>query len=205
MIDPGLYFAFIAAVAVLMVIPGPNVGLIVANSVAYGPRYGLLTVAGTSSAMVPQLALAALGLTGLMDTFGVWFEWIRWVGVVYLVWIGIRQWRATPLDLTRTVAEPKSKRSICLRALFVSLTNPKTLVFYGAFFPQFLDAGSAPGPQIVILSLTFLAIAILVDGSWALLAGRARGLLASHGKLRNRISGGLLIGAGVGLALARTK
>jgi homoserine/homoserine lactone efflux protein len=205
MIDPGLYLAFVAAVVVLALIPGPNVALIVANSVAYGPRYGLLTVAGTSSAMVPQLALASLGLTGMMGTLGFWFEWIRWIGVVYLMWLGIQQWRAMPVDLTRTVPEPKSRCAIFLRALLVSLTNPKTLVFYGAFFPQFLDTGAAPGPQVVVLSLTFLAIAILIDGSWALVAGRARTLLASHGRLRNRVSGGLLIGAGVGLALARNK
>ncbi len=204
MLDPALYFAFCGAVVLLMLVPGPNVALIVANSVAYGPRYGLLTVAGTSSAMVPQLMLASLGLSGLMDIFGVWFEWVRWVGALYLVWLGIRQWRAPAVDLTLP-SEPKSGRAIYVRALLVSLTNPKTLLFYGAFFPQFLSEGRAVAPQIAALSLTFLTIAVLIDGCWALAAGRARRLIAARGRLGNRLAGGLLVGAGIGLALARQK
>jgi threonine/homoserine/homoserine lactone efflux protein len=202
--DPALHLAFAGAVVLLMLIPGPNVALIVANSIAYGSRYGLLTVAGTSSAMVPQLILAGLGLSGLMDTLGVWFDWVRWAGVVYLVWLGIRQWRAPAAGLS-VAAEPKSWRAIYVRAFLVSLTNPKTLLFYGAFFPQFLSEGRAAAPQIVVLSLTFLTLAVLVDGSWALAAGRARGLIARRGRLANKLSGGLLVGAGVGLALARQK
>src|SRR5256885_1067294 len=85
--DMHLYFAFVLAVTILMLIPGPNVALIVANSVAYGPRYGLLTVAGTSSAMVLQLALTVLGLTELLGTLGTWFEWIRWIGGGYLIYL----------------------------------------------------------------------------------------------------------------------
>jgi homoserine/homoserine lactone efflux protein len=79
MIDPSLLLAFVAAVTVLMLIPGPNAALIVANSVAYGPRYGFLTVAGTSSAMVAQLCVTALGMTELLGTRGTWFDWLRWI------------------------------------------------------------------------------------------------------------------------------
>ena len=92
-----------------------------------------------------------------------------------------------------------------MRALLVSLTNPKTLLFYGAFFPQFVTASHDLGAQIVLLSATFLLLAVTIDSGWALLAGSARTLLASRGRLRNRVSGSLLIGAGVGLALARHK
>jgi homoserine/homoserine lactone efflux protein len=203
MIDPGLYLAFIAAVSALMLLPGPNVALIVSNSVAYGPRFGLLTVAGTSTAMCLQLALTALGMTGVLSALGGWFEWLRWVGVAYLVWLGVVHWRAPAVDLTEVPPEPGSARAIFLRGLLVSLTNPKTLLFYGAFFPQFITQARPVGAQIAILSLTFLAVALLIDGSWALIAGRARGLLAARGRLRNRLSGGLLIGAGAALALAR--
>jgi threonine/homoserine/homoserine lactone efflux protein len=205
MVDPSLYLAFIAAVTVLMLIPGPNVALITANSVAYGPKYGLLTVAGTSSAMVVQLALTALGMTELLGTIGTWFEWLRWIGVVYLLYLGVAQWCAPATDLTRTRPEPKSARAIYSRALLVSLTNPKTLLFYGAFFPQFLSVSRPVGTQVAILSATFLGLAVMVDGAWALAAGQARGLLAARGRLRNRLSGGLLIGAGAALALARSK
>ncbi|HLW93444.1 MAG TPA: LysE family translocator [Roseiarcus sp.] len=205
MIDTNLFLAFVAAVAILMLIPGPNVALIVANSVAYGPRYGLITVAGASSAMVVQLALTALGMTELLGALGVWFGWLRWAGVAYLIYLGLAQWFAPESDLTKTRAEPKSPRAIFTRALFVSLTNPKTLFFYGAFFPQFISVDRPLGPQIAILSATFLALALLIDSGWALVAGRARTLLASRGRLRNRLSGGILIGAGAALALARNK
>ncbi len=205
MSDPSLLLAFVAAVTVLMLIPGPNVALIIANSVTYGPKYGLLTVAGTSSAMIVQLCLTALGMTELLGSLGTWFEWLRWIGVAYLVYLGITQWRAPPVDLTRTRPEPKSPSAIYTRALLVSLTNPKTLLFYGAFFPQFVSMDKHVGMQIAMLSLIFLAVAVLVDGGWAVLAGRVRGVLASRGRLRNRVSGGFLIGAGAALALARNK
>ena len=205
MIEPGLFLTFAAAVTVLMLIPGPNVALITANSVAYGARFGLLTVAGTSTAMVLQLGLTALGMTEILGKLGVWFEWLRWIGVLYLIYLGVGHWRAPVIDLTTTRPEPKSARAIYARALLVSLTNPKTLLFYGAFFPQFVDAHRPVGLQIAILSAAFLALAVIVDGLWALLASRVRGVLAARGRLRNRLTGGLLIGAGTALALARRK
>lgn len=201
--DLSLYLTFVLATAILILIPGPNVSLIVANSVAYGTRYGLLTVAGTSSAVLVQVIITALGMTAVLGTLAYWFEWIRWIGVAYLVYIGIQQWRADPIDLTRTRPQPKSFRAIYLRGLLVSLSNPKTLLFFGAFFPQFISMDADPQPQIVLLSLTFLVVAALLDGAWAILAGRVRRFLGSRGRLRNRLSGGLLIGAGLGLALAR--
>ena len=126
-----------------MLVPGPNVALIVANAVAHGRRYGLLTVAGTSAAMVPQLALTVLGMTGVLLVMAYAFEWLRWIGVAYLVYLGIRTWRAPAVDLTRVAPEPRSARSIFLRGFLVSLSNPKTLLFYGAFFPQFVIAERA--------------------------------------------------------------
>jgi homoserine/homoserine lactone efflux protein len=197
-----LYLGFVAASTILILIPGPNVSLIVANSIAYGTRYGLLTVAGTSSAIVVQLALVTLGLTATLDILAGWFEWVRWIGVAYLLYLGIRQWTATPIDLTRTRPQPRSFRAIAMRGFLISLTNPKTLLFYGAFFPQFLSPDIPTMPQVVLLSLTFFAVAAALDAGWALLAGRVRGALAIRGRLRNRLSGGFLICAGIGLALA---
>lgn len=120
----------------------------------------------------------------------------------YLLYLGIRQWRAPPADLAGTA--PLPKRRAFARGFLVSLTNPKTLLFYGAFFPQFITAGDGMAAQIMVLSGSFLALGLLLDGGWAILAGRARGVLAA-GRWRNRLSGGLLIGAGIGLALARRR
>lgn len=204
MIHADLYLAFVAAVVVLMLIPGPNVALTVANAIAHGPRYGFLTMAGTSSAMVIQLTATGLGLAGLLGQAGHAFEWLRWIGVVYLVWLGIAQWRAPAPDLASQRPEARSPRRIYLRALFVSLTNPKTLLFYGAFFPQFVEPGQGAA-QIVVLAVTFILIALTVDSGWVLMASRLRHLSAVRGRLRNRVTGGLLIGAGAGLALAHGK
>jgi homoserine/homoserine lactone efflux protein len=197
-----LYLGFVLASAILILIPGPNVSLIVANSIAHGTRYGLLTVVGTSSAIVVQLALTALGLTATLGALAGWFEWIRWIGVAYLLYLGIRQWTAAPVDLTRTPPQPRSFRAIALRGFLISLTNPKTLLFYGAFFPQFIAPDAPIAPQVALLSLTFFIIAAGLDCGWALAAGRVRGVLAIRGRLRNRLSGGFLVGAGIGLALA---
>jgi homoserine/homoserine lactone efflux protein len=200
-----LYLGFVLASVILILIPGPNVSLIVANAIASGTRYGLLTVAGTSSAIVVQLALTSLGLTATLGVLAGWFEWIRWIGVAYLLYLGIRQWIAAPVDLTRTRAQPRSIRAIALRGFLISLTNPKTLLFYGAFLPQFVSLDRPVLPQIALLSGAFLVLALALDGGWAVLAGRTRFLLASRGRLRNRLSGGLLMCAGLGLALARRR
>ena len=203
MMDMQLYLAFVSATIVLALIPGPNVALIVANSIAYGARFGLLTVAGTSTAIVVQLALTGLGMSAVLGTLDAWFEWVRWVGAVYLLYLGVTQWRAVAIDLTTTAPQAKSARAIYGRGLLVALMNPKTLLFYGAFFPQFVTPNDALASQLILLSATCLLIAIVIDSGWALLAARARSLVAARGRLRNRLSGGLLIGAGVGLALAR--
>lgn len=205
MISPDLFAAYVTAVIILMLIPGPNVALIVANSLAHGVRYGLLTLAGTASAMVVQLGLTALGLAQVLGAMGSWFGAIRWIGVVYLFYLGIREWRAGPADLSKTAPQPKSPYAIALRGFVVSMTNPKTLFFYAAFFPQFLDKTHDMGMQILILSVTFVLIAGVVDSGWALLASRAKGLLARRPRLRNRLTGGFLMGAGLGLAAARVK
>lgn len=199
-----LYLAFVASCIVLIVVPGPNVALIAANSVAHGVRYGLVTVAGTASAMVVQLTLVVFGASVLLASLATVFDRLRWLGVAYLLWLGVRAWCAASGDLAGIAAEPRSMRSIFTRGFLVSLTNPKTLLFYAAFLPQFVtaDAGHAT-PQLVLLATTFIAVAILLDGVWAILASRLRVFLQAQTRLRNRITGCFMIGAGIGLALAR--
>lgn len=195
-----LYAAFVAATTILMLIPGPNVALITANSVTHGPRYGLITVAGSCAAMIPQLALTAFGMTEALGLAGRWFAVLRWAGVAYLIWLGIRAWRAAPEGAANVGR--KSARAVFLNGFLISLTNPKTLLFYAAFFPQFVTA-NRPAGQIWLLAATFLALAAVIDSGWALLAGRLRPLLSRHGRARNRLTGAVLIAAGAGMAVAR--
>ena len=199
--SPALFGAFVGATAILMLIPGPNVALIVANSLAFGVRAGLVTVAGTSAAMVVQLAVATLGVTALLGALAQAFGLLRWLGVAYLVWLGVQAWRTPADDLGQTRAVSAGK--IFGRGFLVSLTNPKTLAFYAAFLPQFLDPSAPLGPQMAILGASFVATALVIDGGWALVAGRVRPLVARFGRLRNRLTGAILVGAAVGLSLAR--
>jgi threonine/homoserine/homoserine lactone efflux protein len=200
-----LYLGFVLANAILMLIPGPNVALITANSVAYGTRYGLLTVAGTTAGIAVQLALTVIGMSAALAAVSQLLTIVHWGGIAYLLWIGFQQFRAEPVDLTRIKPEPRSSRGIFGRAMLVAISNPKTLLFFGVLLPQFIDPSRPAGPQLAVLAATLLVMAILLDGAWAVAAGRARMLLARHGRLRNRVSGGLLMTAGVGLALAQRR
>lgn len=201
-----LYLGFVAVTFVLGCIPGPNVALIMANSVSHGVRYGLATVAGTLAAQVVQLIAVALGLTALLQGLGTWFALIRWLGVAYLLYIGIRQWRAPVVDLSRVQAGRKVPLSAMLpRAAAVSLTNPKVLLFLGALFPQFVATSHPLLPQVALLAATFLVIVGIMDSGWALLAGQLRGVLGRHARFRNRLSGGMMMAAAAGLALAHRR
>lgn len=201
--DIELYFAFVLAAVALILLPGPNVALITANSIAHGKRVGLVTVLGTTTAMLPQLALTVLGLTGVLVFVGEFFEWIRWAGVVYLIYLGYQAWRAPAIDLLKIAPQSHSAGRIFWRGFLVSSSNPKTLLFYGAFFPQFVSPNADPVMQFVVLSLTFLTIAFVLDCCWALLANQLRGLLATRAVLRNRLSGCFYFIAAAGLASVR--
>ena len=197
-----LYLGFLATCLVLMVMPGPNVALIVANSLAHGTRYGLMTVAGTSTGITTHLIATFFATASLFTLLASSFEYLRWLGAAYLLVLGVRTWRQQHDDFA-VAAQPRSLRLIFLRGVAISLTNPKVLFFYGAFFPQFIAADKPIAPQLLALTSTFLALAIVFDSGWAILAGRLRGVVAGYTRLRHRLTGGVLIAAGLGLAAAR--
>jgi homoserine/homoserine lactone efflux protein len=204
MMSAEMYLAFVAASAALALLPGPNVAVIVANSLTYGTRYGLLTVAGTSSAQVPQLILTTLGMTAMLSFIAGGFETIRWLGVAYLLYIGVQAFRAPPPRVEQAERPTSLQASgIYWRGVIVSLTNPKTLLFFGAFFPQFIDPAQPHMPQLALLSATFLFVGTVIDAGWALAAGHGRALIARGGRWFNWLTGGLYLGAGLALALAR--
>ena len=201
-----LYLAYCLATAALILMPGPIVTLVVAQSLRHGTTTGLATVAGSTIGNAILVAAGALGLCTafvlLVDLFNI----IRWLGAGYLIWLGIREWRAKGADLDdATTGKPRSKCAVFWQGIVVAVTNPKTILFYAAFFPQFIEPIAPLAPQLLLMSLTFVVIAATFDTGYALLAGRVRGILAGarRAKFRSRITGGLLIGTGLGLALAR--
>jgi homoserine/homoserine lactone efflux protein len=197
-----LYIGFVATCLVLMVIPGPNVALIVANSLAHGTRYGFMTVAGTSTAIAVHLVATFFATASLFTVLASSFEYLRWLGVAYLAFLGVRTWRQQHDELA-VAPQPRSMRVVFVRGVAISLTNPKVLFFYGAFFPQFIMASEPIAPQLLALTSTFLILAIVFDSGWAILAGRLRHLVAGYARLRHRLTGGVLLAAGLGLATAR--
>jgi len=200
-----LYIAYVLATAALVLMPGPIVTLTVANSLAHGAGRGILTVLGASTGSAVLLAAGALGMAWVLSELSGWVDWIRWIGAAYLIYLGIRQWRAKPVDLKDAKADKGPVTSVMLHGFIVAVTNPKTILFYAAFFPQFIDTTRPLGPQLWLMSLTFVGIALTLDSGYALLAGKLRRWLSGpeKGRLRNRITGSLLMLTGAGLALVR--
>jgi threonine/homoserine/homoserine lactone efflux protein len=205
MIDPGLYIAFVLATAVLILAPGPAVSLIVANSLAYGTSRAMVSVAGISIATGAYLIVTFFSMASFLLLLAEWFNVLRWAGAVYLVWLGVRLWMKKHDDLDPTFVRAASPTRLLVQGFLVNATNPKLLIFYGAFFPQFVDPSTDLQPQLAILCTTFFVIALTFDTCYAILAGRVRIWFRTSRARRwiDRISGTLLIGAGVGLALVR--
>ncbi|MEJ2120912.1 MAG: LysE family translocator [Alphaproteobacteria bacterium] len=205
-LNTDLFIAFCLATTALVLLPGPIVTLVIANAIAHGRRTGLATVAGASTGNALLVAAGALGLSTLLALLADIFEYVRWVGVAYLIYLGLRQWREVVRASTTpgAIAIPRG-RSVFGQAFVVAITNPKTILFYAAFFPQFVDRDLAIAPQLVAMSVAFVVIGIVFDSTYALLAARIRPLLMGERRtrIRNGLTGSLLIGTGIGLALAR--
>jgi threonine/homoserine/homoserine lactone efflux protein len=152
------------------------------------------------------IGIVAIGLTSLMATMGYWFDWVRFAGAAYLVWLGIKLiW--SPVEGVSVDEKPAPPRGgFFLQGFLVLLSNPKVLVFFGAFIPQFMDMSQPHLPQVVLLGVTFMVSAVMTDAIYALLAGRARKFFsARRTRLVSRVSGGFMIGGGIWLALTRAR
>lgn len=201
-----LYLAYIAASVALALLPGPIVTLVIANGLRHGTRAALTNIAGVQAALLIVIAVVAIGLTSLMATMGYWFDWVRFAGAIYLVWLGIRLIRDPVQGVKADEAPPPPRGGFFLQGFLVALSNPKLLVFFGAFIPQFVDMSRDHLPQVALLGVTFMVVAGLTDATYALLAGRVRSFFsARRTRALSRVSGGFMIGGGVWLALTRAK
>jgi threonine/homoserine/homoserine lactone efflux protein len=201
-----VYLAFIAACVALALLPGPIVTLLIANGLRHGTRAALTNIAGVQLGLVIALTVVAIGLTSLMATMGYWFDWVRFAGAAYLVWLGIKLIRSPVEGVSADTPPPPPRGGFFLQGFVVALSNPKLLVFFGAFLPQFMDMSKDHISQVAVLGVTFMVIAGLTDATYALLAGRARKFFsARRTRLLSRVSGGFMIGGGVWLALTRAK
>lgn len=198
-----LYLAYVLACAVITLIPGPTVTVIIANSLAHGPRAGLLNVAGTQLGLGLMMAILVVGLSSVIAAMGWLFDWLRWAGAAYLVWLGIQLLRS-PEAIAEARSFPAPRGGFFLQGFLVLMANPKALLWFGAFIPQFVDPNGNYVGQIVLLGLTAMAVALVSDGAYAVLTGRAGAFLSKRRiRLVARLSGAFLIGGGIWLALTR--
>jgi threonine/homoserine/homoserine lactone efflux protein len=198
-----IYIAYIITCFVIALVPGPTVTVIVANSLAHGSRAGLLNVAGTQLGLALMMAILVVGLSSVIAAMGWLFDWLRWAGAAYLVWLGWKLIRA-PEAMVDIQKSSVPKGGFLLQGFLVLMANPKALLWFGAFIPQFIDPTGNYIGQIVLLGVTAMAVALVSDGAYAVVTGRASAMLSrKRVRLVSRLSGGFLIGGGIWLALTR--
>ena len=201
--------SFVAAALVVLVIPGPGVLYVVARSASQGVGAGLVSAVGLSVGVFVHVAAAAGGLSALLLASSTAFGIVKLLGAAYLIYLGV-----TTLLAARRVPEigipsPLGMRRLFVDGVIVSVFNPKIAVFFLAFLPQFVDPGvGSAGQQILLLGLIYAALALITDGTYALLAGALRHLVQGRimqGKWPSYITGSLYIGLGLNAALSGRK
>lgn len=193
MLNGTLLLAFVAAALVVLVLPGPGVFYVVARTLGQGTRAGLISAAGLSVGVLAHVAAAVAGLSAILLTSATAFEIVRLLGAGYLIYLGLKAILSARKAQTTAVkvASPLPAARIFRDGVVVSILNPKIAVFFLAFLPQFVDPALGAVPlQILLLGLLYAALALMTDGSYALLAGGLRHWLSS-----GRLSGPLLQGA----------
>ena len=197
-----LFTAFLLITIVLIVMPGPIVTLVISTGATRGVRAALTTVAGTTLGNAILLAAIALGLNWVHAHADLLFNALRWTGAAYLVWLGVQMWRHAGEESERL---KESGRARFARGLIVALSNPKTIIFFTAFLPQFIDSRLPAGPQLAAMCVASVLIAGASDCAWAIAAGMGRAwfMKPARVKLLGRLSGTVLIGGGLWLSLAR--
>jgi homoserine/homoserine lactone efflux protein len=198
-----LYLAYVLACVLIAIIPGPTVTVIIGNSLKYGMRAGLLNVAGTQLGLALMMLALIIGLASVIAAMGWIFDILRYAGAAYLVWLG---WKLLRFPITEVRAVSAPRGGFFLQGFLVMMANPKALLFFGAFIPQFVNPKGNYVAQIVLLGITAMVVALLSDGAYAMLGGRA-GVLLSKNRVRlvSRLSGACLIGGGLWLALTRAR
>lgn len=199
------WLAFAAASFVMLIIPGPTVMLVVGYALGEGRRSALITLGGVLLGDLLAISVCAIGLGALLAASATVFTVFKWVGAAYLVWLGIKLWRAPvdPEGIARAAAGAGRRRAV--QGFIVTALNPKGLAFFVAFLPQFMTADAPVLPQLAILAPTFVLMGGVTNAAFILLAGGVRARLRSPSVLRaiNRVGGGCLIGAGLVTAAMR--
>jgi threonine/homoserine/homoserine lactone efflux protein len=198
-----VWAAFVLAAAIVLVIPGPTILLVISHAISHGRKAVIPLVAGVTLGDFAAMTLSLLGLGAILSASAAFFSALKWIGAVYLIYLGIKLWRSNPDKHDfRFTATRSSNRSLFKSAFFVTASNPKSIAFFVAFLPQFINRQSEAFPQFLILGATFLFLASLNATLYAVFAGQLRDKL-QNSKVRrwlNRGGGSVLVCAGLATA-----
>jgi threonine/homoserine/homoserine lactone efflux protein len=190
------------AAAGLSLSPGPNSLLALTHGALHGRRKALYTIAGGSLGFITIIALSMFGIGALLKASLAWLTVLKWVGGLYLVWLGIQVWRAPPIQVDTTAAvEATSGWPLFRQGLLAAVTNPKGILFFAAFLPQFIDPARSLAVQFAIMAGTFIATEFATELFIASVAHRISAWLARVGRAFNRACGGVFVAIGALLPL----
>ncbi|OMH32760.1 LysE family translocator [Motiliproteus sp. MSK22-1] len=205
--NPNTWLLFLAAVTLLSLTPGPNGLIAITHGARYGAGAACFTIAGGVSGFVLLMGLSMIGLGGLLMASSSGFLILKVLGAGYLIYLGIKQWRSAPLQLSVTYTDQSvpSIRSLFLQGFYVAIANPKVILFFLAFLPQFLDASLWLPGQFVVMALTFGIVEFLVELALAIGARKIMHWFKGHrgAMLFNKLTGGLFVAAGAVLAVSQ--
>ena len=200
--DLHTWLIYSAAAIGLSLSPGPNGLLALTHGALHGRRKALYTIIGGAFGFIAVIALSMFGIGALLQTSVVWLTVMKWVGSGYLVWLGIQVWRSPPIGIeARGAAEPRAGWSLFRQGALSALTNPKGLLFFAAFLPQFIDPARSLFVQFVIMAGTFAAIEIATEMFIAGMAHRISPWLRRVGRRFNQACGGVFMAIGAALPL----
>jgi len=201
------WLAFALACTVVLLIPGPTILLVISYTLSHGRRAALASIAGVALGDLVAITLSLIGLGALVATSAALFTALKWVGAAYLIYLGVQKWRERPADVSLDGTRPPDLRHAALirQSFTVTVLNPKSIAFFIAFLPQFLTANAPFMPQMTILVSTFVGLAIVNAVLYVFAADAMRRAIRRPGVLRwaERVSGSILIGAGVMTATLR--
>jgi threonine/homoserine/homoserine lactone efflux protein len=198
--EPSTLLVFAGASIAMLVFPGPSVVYIVTRGVEQGRRAGLMSMLGVEAGALVHVAAAALGISAIVASSATAFSIVKYAGAAYLIYLGVQRWRNG--ESAPETAEPQAHRDLFRQGMVVNVLNPKTAIFFLAFLPQFVDPSMAVAPQALVLGAEFIAIAVVSDGAYALLAGTLGERIRSSALANrwvDRAAGGTLVALG-GLA-----
>jgi threonine/homoserine/homoserine lactone efflux protein len=200
--DPHTFAIYLLAAIGLSLSPGPNGLLALTHGALHGRRKALYTVAGGTLGFVLIIGLSMFGIGALLQSSLVWLSILKWAGGAYLVWLGIQVWRSPPIGVvTAGAAEPRKGSAMFRQGLLSAVTNPKAILFFAAFLPQFIDPARNLVTQFLVMAGTFAAIEFATEMFIASVAHRISRWLAKVGKRFNQACGGIFVVIGALLPL----